>query len=361
MESTQANQLRLVALCKKMGDLWAEDEVTVLHDTSPESQPQDNDFILYGKLLSKPNVNFQAFYSTMKRSWKLDEVKCPWSFASNLLVLHEGDPHIPEHCYDFTHCSFWVHMVGLPRVAITEDSIRMIAGKLGVVEAVRIEARNNSSRKTGKARVKLNLLHPLKIGTIIQVGDKKWWIDFKYERLPHFCYSCGHMESGLPQDKAGKYGSWLKAEVKEPSPCWQTFYGDLDTTLEMEDMMSKEVTPPEGNTCRSQNQIQNSQALVLYTLPLKLNSETAMLVANGPINKGKRIQNDADFRQAKSDKSRFKNQVAKKLKRFAPYEKRDSLACLVDVDKLTDTPIQVCEGAMAGALVARPNKPPKQP
>jgi len=54
-------------------------------------------------------------------------------------------------------------------------------------------------------------------------------------------------------------------------------------------------------------------------------------------------------------------QTPKKLKRFAPYEKRVSLTTLVDLDQLMDTPIQVWEGESVGALVASPNKPPKEP
>lgn len=165
----------------------------------------------------------------------------PWSFASNLLVLQEGDPDVPEHYYEFTHNAFWVHIFGLPRARTTEASVRNIASKLGNVEEVKIEARNNSLRKNGKAKVRLDLSCPLKIGTVINLGRKKWWLDFKYERLPHFCYSCGRIgyyanyclkipyeETGLGQDKPGKYGLWLKAEVIEFSPYWKTFYGKIE-------------------------------------------------------------------------------------------------------------------------------------
>jgi len=65
-----------------------------------------------------------------------------------------------------------MHLVELSRAALSEDCIWLIAKKMGEVEEVRIEARNNSSRKIGKARVRLNLLHPLKTGTIIHVGDR---------------------------------------------------------------------------------------------------------------------------------------------------------------------------------------------
>lgn len=153
-----------------MGDLWSADDITELDAHIPNKDKQESDLTLYGKLISKPNVNFPAFISTMRKAWKADSVKCevlapsffsfifesledkkrvlengPWSFASNLLVLLEGDPDIPEHCYDFSHNAFWVHILGLPRARINEDSVRNITSKLGKVEDVKLDARNNSS------------------------------------------------------------------------------------------------------------------------------------------------------------------------------------------------------------------------
>lgn len=95
MDKLKENQLRLAALCKRMGDLWSEDEVTELD--------------------------------------------------AHILVLLEGDPNTSEHCYDFSHNAFWVHILGLPRARINEDSVRNIASKLGKVEKVQLEARNSNS------------------------------------------------------------------------------------------------------------------------------------------------------------------------------------------------------------------------
>jgi len=405
MEGTQENQLRLLALCQRMGDLWTGDDITELNAHIPARDKQADEYLLYGKLFSKPNANFQAFWETMKKAWKVDEVRCeviqqgffafsfksavdqrrilqtsPWSFSSNLLVLQEGDPTVPEHCYEFNHCSFWVHLMGLPRAALVEECIRMIAGKMGEVEEVRIDARTNGSRKIGKAKVRLNLLHPLKTGTIIHVGDRNWWIDFKYERLPHFCYSCGYIghyanycptipyeNSGLPQDKPGRYGSWLKAEVKNSSPCWDTFYGEIDLTLTEDEMVPETPVIPSNEESNRKSSSEGGQALVIYNPATQLISEVSVMDEYAAQKRGKRIQQSSEQPKGRSMqeirvvKSGSKQQPPKKLKRFAPYEKRVSLTTLDDMDQLLDTPIQIWEGESAGALVASPNKPPRKP
>ncbi|KAJ1420369.1 Zinc knuckle CX2CX4HX4C, partial [Sesbania bispinosa] len=75
-----------------------------------------------------------------------------------------------------------------------------------------------------KVLVEMNINHPLKAG--INVGSNKdgiHWIDFQYEKLPQFCYSCGlvgHAEefcsnkndqeaNGESEDKL--VGPWLRA------------------------------------------------------------------------------------------------------------------------------------------------------
>lgn len=74
MEGSYENQLRLLTLYKHMGDLWAVDDITELNNH-----------------------------------------------------IQEGDPAVPEHCYEFKSCLFWVHLIGLPRAAMSEPCISKIA------------------------------------------------------------------------------------------------------------------------------------------------------------------------------------------------------------------------------------------
>lgn len=113
----------------------------------------------------------------------------PWSFASNLLVLQQCEPDIPEMCYDFDHCPFWVKLHGLPFGRVTKEVVQEIASKIGEVIEVKLDGKGDSTYKIGKARVNMHLGSPLKTGVLINLGRKKLWIEFKYERLPHYCYS----------------------------------------------------------------------------------------------------------------------------------------------------------------------------
>jgi len=120
MERKDDNELRVAALCKKLGYLWSEEDVVEVSPEISQTKKEECERTLLGKLFSKPNVNFPAFVSTMKKAWKADNVICaqkepglftfifqmkeekerimkasPWLYSSNLLVLRQCKPEIP--------------------------------------------------------------------------------------------------------------------------------------------------------------------------------------------------------------------------------------------------------------------------
>ncbi|KAK3423152.1 hypothetical protein EUGRSUZ_F00058 [Eucalyptus grandis] len=244
---------------------------------------------LFGKFFSKPNVNYTAFINTMKRAWRTENFTCaqiehgyfsfsfeseakkqrvldsgPWSFSSNLLVLQQCDPNTPNICYEFNHCALWVNFFGLHFRRVTTGVVRNIASKLGEVIDVKLEAKGNSNYKIGKAKVKLNLENPLKMGVIVNLDSKRLWVQFKYERRSHYCYSCGKIgyyytfykeipyeNSGLAENLLGRFDHWLRAEARELSPYGKIFYGKQDILQEEEEIV------PETQISGKEKQLQD--------------------------------------------------------------------------------------------------------
>jgi len=76
-------------------------------------------------------------------------------------------------------------------------------------------------------------------------------IEFKYDRLSHYCYSYGRIghyattckeisyETTRLEDLPGNFRNWLRAEVRELSPYGNFFYGKQVALLEDPDIVPK--------------------------------------------------------------------------------------------------------------------------
>ncbi|XP_048129039.1 uncharacterized protein At4g02000-like [Rhodamnia argentea] len=262
MEADYEHELRMAALSRRLRHLWPKRKTAVVDDYITEENLRNGEKIAFGRLHGSQDVNFQAFQTTMKKAWKCENVTCtqflpglfqfefptieeklrilesgPWSFTRHVLVLRPWEPGVLPQCIKFDSYAFWMHIHGLPVEGRTEEVIRNIAGKLGEVLDVKVEARGFSALTVGKAKVILDLSCPLESGMIYSFKGKEHWLDFRYERLPVYCFSCGRLghyaqkckeipydEEFLSNDDNLLYGSWLKAEFNTFSPFWKSFY-----------------------------------------------------------------------------------------------------------------------------------------
>ncbi|MBA0736548.1 hypothetical protein Gogos_010090 [Gossypium gossypioides] len=56
-----------------------------------------------------------------------------------------------------------------------------------------------------RLRIKLNVQKPLRRGIFVSIGNwNRFWIHFKYEKLPTFCFGCGRLGHGL-QECTGEF------------------------------------------------------------------------------------------------------------------------------------------------------------
>ncbi|KAL2921371.1 hypothetical protein RDABS01_012862 [Bienertia sinuspersici] len=235
----------ITAKCAKLN---IEDGETELIDMKEITESQSNEKIslmLIGKLLTERSINIEAFKSTMTKAWEVsgriiirvigpnryvfqffhwrDKEKVLmgrlWCFDQNLLVLSEIAGSEQPDEVPLTYSPFWVRICNLPFNCRSDETIHTIASKIGVVTEV--EKDDLGLGKFRRARVVLDVTKPLRRFQRIKNKDGRVIkVDYKYERLPFFCFSCGvmgHSEKDclVSEDEGtnGDYGwgMWLKA------------------------------------------------------------------------------------------------------------------------------------------------------
>ena len=94
--------------------------------------------------------------------------------------------------------SLWVQIWGVPFDMISPRVAKEVGNRLGDVEEVEERKGKDDVNFFLRVQVALPITKPIRRGGFIAGSDgERHWVQFKYERLPLFCYFCGMLGHDL--------------------------------------------------------------------------------------------------------------------------------------------------------------------
>jgi hypothetical protein len=222
------------------------------------------------------NKNLFLFKFSSKKEADLVCKNGLWSFDRNLLILNRISGNEQPSELAMNKASLWVRVYDLPLKLRSEAMAKKLGNILGMFEEMDMKE-VNTMRKFLRIRTSLDLTKPLKRGSKLHFQGKDIWVDYKYERLPNFCFVCGrighqmrdcedtdeHNQEGYSEieEKDQAFRPWLRASplpklTYEPSkessssacsrslfPSHSTSKGqNSGTTMEKEDEVEQQAT-----------------------------------------------------------------------------------------------------------------------
>lgn len=206
-----------------LADLEDDDSVQRIDNVSVHVANDEPEFYAVGRLVTDKPVKLNFFRDTMASVWRpafglnvreiqprrflfrfFDEDDIsriiedgPWTYEQNLLILQRITLDVDPELVALDRAEFWVQVHGLPAGLRSEAVLSAIGGFIG--RAIKMDDRNfdGSMRVFFRVRIELEVAKPLKKGMRVKKDDGEWAkVDFKYERLPTFCFICGILGNG---------------------------------------------------------------------------------------------------------------------------------------------------------------------
>lgn len=153
----------------------------------------------------------------------------PWAYDQSLLVLKRMLPGENPETISLNSAEFWVQVHGLPCGFRSDGVLTAIGSFLGSLTKLDDRNFDGSMRIFYRLRISMDITKPLKKRMKLKKDSDDWiFVDFKYERLPTFCFLCGLIGHGdrycrkvsraesLFMEKP--YGAWLRAGLRRQIP-----------------------------------------------------------------------------------------------------------------------------------------------
>ena len=195
-----------------------EEEKISIFTSGSSNLLEECELSLFGRLLADRHQNMRALKSTLRSVWKMGsdfrivdvgknifqfkfsssyqlewvERNGPWNFDNNLLLPCRWRKGLSIANISFTHTPLWVQVWSLPFESMTEEVGKDLGSKLGKYIDSDRRSWLSKQAKFMRIRVDIPIDKPLRRGgNVVNSDGDKFWVTFKYERLPNFCFLCG--------------------------------------------------------------------------------------------------------------------------------------------------------------------------
>jgi hypothetical protein len=173
------------------------------------------------------NIEDNLFLAVFTSQNDMDRVfvQSPWTFDKKLIQIVRFEGNLQLTAVQFTHAAFWICVINLPIKYMSAEVGEDIGAIIGKFLEVDVLASGLAWGRFLRLRVEIELGKPLMRGYILQFAEEApFWVDFRYEHLPTFCYRCdvighsgsdclaGRRSGSVGQFPNDNYGSLLRAQ-----------------------------------------------------------------------------------------------------------------------------------------------------
>jgi hypothetical protein len=149
------------------------------------------------------NISFKSlgenlFIVEFETEWDKEKVLegRPRLFDGFLVSVVDFDGTTPPSKLNFDKAAFWIRMYNLPLACMGKKIGHKIGSLIGTVEEVDVFDGEAGWGEYLRVRVMMDVTKPLARGRMLHLKGQSVWIEFKYERLPRFCFHCGVIRHG---------------------------------------------------------------------------------------------------------------------------------------------------------------------